>query len=252
MNMRANVIHLALLLVSGWPHLVFAVGDALSPAGTMSALVTHSQLQANFALERASPDAWRVAGWVVGSGDNRRMPFLIVDKVDAKVFAFTADGQISGSAAVLLGTARGDGSAPGIGSKKLAAIRPEERTTPAGRFVASLGQNARGAEVLWVDYENAISLHRVITSKPAERRLQRLATPTPLDNRISHGCINVPVMFFENVVSPAFTGTNGIVYVLPETRPAQQVFGMPDVEAHASHPSAKSAVPPAPTFLPSP
>jgi hypothetical protein len=31
-------------------------------------------------------------------------------------------------------------------------------------------------------------------------------------------------MFFENVVRPAFTKTNGIVYVLPETRSAREVF----------------------------
>ena len=34
----------------------------------------------------------------------------------------------------------------------------------------------------------------------------------------------------EKVVGPAFAGTRGIVYVLPETRPALQVFGAYDVE----------------------
>jgi hypothetical protein len=130
---------------------------------------------------------------------------------------------------VLLGLARGDDSVPGIGDRKLANIRPEERTTPAGRFVASLGRNLHGVEILWVDYADAISLHRVITSHPEQRRLQRLSTPTPLDKRISSGCINVPAEFYDNVVSPAFTGTNGIVYVLPETRSAQKVFGSYDV-----------------------
>ena len=61
------------------------------------------------------------------------------------------------------------------------------------------------------------------------RRLERLATLTPLDNRISHGCIDVPARFYEKVVRPAFTGTEGIVYVLPETRPARDVFGSYDV-----------------------
>lgn len=188
-----------------------------------------------------------MANWVVGSGDNQHLPFLIVDKRDAKVFAFRSDGQIVSSAAVLLGTALGDDSAPDIGSRKMSAIRPEERTTPAGRFVASLGRNARGVEVLWVDYESAISMHRVITSKPVERRLQRLATPTPLDNRISYGCINVPAKFFDQVVRPAFSGTNGVVYVLPETRPAQKVFAMPDDEPSKNQRWNTSAVLPAPT-----
>jgi hypothetical protein len=44
------------------------------------------------------------------------------------------------------------------------------------------------------------------------------------DNRITYGCINVPVKFFEGVVKPAFTGTSGVVYILPEIEPMQAVF----------------------------
>ncbi len=182
--------------------------------------------RANFEGEHKSRNAQHVADWVVDSGDNRSMPFAIVDKVDAKVFVFYANGRLRGAAPALLGLARGDDSIPGIGNRKLSSIRPEERTTPAGRFVASLGYNFHGKDVLWVDYDGAVSLHRVVSTKPSERRLQRLATPTPLDNRISYGCINVPVKFFNNVVSPAFTGTNGIVYVLPETRSNNESFAL--------------------------
>jgi hypothetical protein len=165
-----------------------------------------------------------VADWVIDSGDNHGLPFVIIDKVDAKVFVFYADGRLRGAAPALLGLARGDDSVPGIGNRKMSSMRPEERTTPAGRFVASLGHNFNGEDLLWVDYDGAVSLHRVVTNRPKERRLQRLSTPTPLDNRISFGCINVPVKFYNNVVNPAFTGTNGIVYVLPETRPVNETF----------------------------
>ena len=115
---------------------------------------------------------------------------------------------------------------------------PEEKTTPAGRFVAALDRRASGEEILWVNYDDSISMHRVINTNLKERRLQRLATPTPLDNRISYGCINVPAKFYENVVSPAFSGTQGIVYVLPETRSARAVFASYDVEEHACAQSA--------------
>ncbi len=103
------------------------------------------------------------------------MPFAIVDKVDAKVFVFDARGRLRGAALALLGLARGDYAVPGIGDRKLSDIRPEERTTPAGRFVASLGYNFKGKTSFWVDYINAVSLHRVITTNPGERRLRRLA-----------------------------------------------------------------------------
>ncbi len=165
-----------------------------------------------------------MADWVIDSGDNRGMPFAIVDKTDAKVFVFDAHGRLRGAAPVLLGLARGDYPVLGIGDRKLSDISPEERTTPAGRFVASLGYNFSGKDVLWVDYKNAVSLHRVITNNPKERRLERLATPTPLDKRISYGCINVPAKFFDNVVKPAFTRTYGIVYVLPDTRSISEIF----------------------------
>ncbi len=230
------------LLAAGFiPHQVVAANNAaqssnqsasLSTHGSPAALLTtetqpvaalHSK-RANFERENKSRDARLVADWVVDSGDNRGMPFVIVDKRDAKVFVFDADGRLRGAAPCLVGLAPGDDSIPGIGERKLSDIRPEERTTPAGRFVASLGYNSHGKDVLWVDYDTAVSMHRVITTNPQEHRLERLATPTPLDNRISYGCINVPVKFYDNVLSPTFTGTYGIVYVLPETRSNSATF----------------------------
>ena len=179
----------------------------------------------DFGQEAVSPEAQEVADWVVQSADNGERPFMIIDKVQAKVFMFDTAGRLSGAARALLGSAIGDDSVPGIGQRPLSQVKPQERTTPAGRFVASLDRDVKGVEILWIDYDTAFSLHRVITSQPKERRLQRLATPTPLDKRISFGCVNVPVKFYDTVVHPAFTGTDGIVYVLPETRPARAVFG---------------------------
>ena len=184
-----------------------------------------------------------MADWVVDSGDNLSMPFVIVDKRDAKVFVFYADGRLRGAAPALLGLARGDNAVPGIGDRPLSKIRPEERTTPAGRFVSALDRNLGGKEILWVDYNGAVSLHPVVTANPKEHRAQRLATPTPLDNRISYGCINVPAKFFENIVHRAFAGTNGIVYVLPETKSAREVFASYDVEGRARQQNANQTAP---------
>ena len=214
----------------------------LAPAPALPAPSPAEPKRADFKDSTPSDEARQLADWILDSNNNRRLPFLIVDKKQAMVFAFHADGLLRGTAPVLLGMAVGDDSVPGIGQRKLSTIRPDERTTPAGRFVAALDRNLHGVEILWVDYDAAISLHRVITTTPKERRAQRLASPTPLDNRISYGCINVPVKFFDQVVGPAFKGTNGIVYVLPETRSARQVFGSYDVDQHrrqqaAAHPA---------------
>jgi hypothetical protein len=176
------------------------------------------------APESASPAVRRAAAWALATEDHGGRPFAIVDKVRARVFVFSPSGKLRGEAPVLVGLARGDESAPWIGERALSEIRPDERTTPAGRFPARLGRNLAGKEVLWVDYDTAVSLHPVINTVPSERRLQRLATPTAADNRISYGCINVPVAFFRDVVRPAFSGRGGMVYVLPEERPLWAVL----------------------------
>jgi hypothetical protein len=67
-------------------------------------------------------------------------------------------------------------------------------------------------------------MHRVLTTVPKEHRLRRLATPTIADNRISHGCVNVPKAFFENVLMKTLNVPHPIVYVLPETRPLEAQF----------------------------
>jgi hypothetical protein len=188
-----------------------------------------SHHRAYFGREPVSREARQTADWIVDSADNQGLPFVVVDKVEARIFVFDAGGRIQGAAPALLGVARGDYTVPGIGDREFSDMPPETRTTPAGRFVAALGMDTRGEDVVWVDYEAAVSLHRVITTKPEEHRLARLASARPLDHRISYGCINVPARFYENIVRPAFVGTDGIVYVLPETLPARQIFGSYDV-----------------------
>lgn len=167
----------------------------------------------------ASADTRRLADWVIATGDTHGLPFIIVDKVAARVFAFDAKGLVRGSAPALLGAARGDISPPGIGTLRLADITPAMRITPAGRFEASLGRDLGPRDILWVDYDAAISLHRVVTSNAAEHRLARLASATIDDNRISYGCINVPARFYDGVVLPLFKPANGVVYILPEASP---------------------------------
>lgn len=189
--------------------------------------------RADFQQESASPEVIHVAHWVMDSGDNGGMPYLIVDKVNAKVFVFDARGRLQGAEPALLGMVPGDGTADGIGDQKLSAIRPEDRTTPAGRFVASLDRDLQGQSILWIDYASALALHRVVKGKPAERRAERLESATSQDNRISYGCINVPVKFFEKIVATVFSKTNGIVYILPETGTARALFRSYDVDMSA-------------------
>ena len=75
--------------------------------------------------------------------------------------------------------------------------------------------------MIWVDYDSGLAMHRVIK---VPERLHALETPSPTDNRLSHGCINVPDAFYEKQLRPAIDHHGMIVYVLPETRPLKQTF----------------------------
>ena len=156
-----------------------------------------------------------LAGWVVASKDNHGYPFAVIDKAAAQVLVFGGDGRLRGAAPGLFGSAVGDHTAPGIAGLALREIPGRDRTTPAGRFIGGYGPSIDAGRVLWVDYESAVSIHPTATGTPAERRAERLASPTPEDNRVTHGCINVEPGFYEQVVRATFE-RGGIFYILPD------------------------------------
>lgn len=185
----------------------------------------------------------RVAAWIEASGDNRDLPYMIIDKGAARVFVFDKTHGARGDAAALLGFAVGDHSTPGVGDRELSDIAPEERTTPAGRFIADFGPAPGGKSVLWIDYETAISLHPVIDTNKRERRPRRLSSATIEDNRITFGCVNVTQRFYDRVVRAAFRRTHGVVYVTPETLDVAQAFPAYRVIEPPSEPALRIAAP---------
>lgn len=207
------------------------------PGATAAAPVVgaHENPEARAGLEReaASADVRYVAAWVAKTRDNQAQPYIIIDKADARVYIFDAAGRLQGTSPALLGMVKGDGSADGLGNRALSAIAPQDRTTPAGRFQASLGRDLKGQDILWVDYGTSLALHRVVKGTSAERRAERLQSRDVLDNRISYGCINVPAPFYEGYVRPAFTHSSGMVYILPEMSRASDMFKHVDDEPRA-------------------
>ncbi|PTM46213.1 hypothetical protein C8J24_2453 [Sphingomonas aerolata] len=212
-----------------------ALAAGVASAAGARPVAASTPATARFGTAAVSSDARDTVDWVMRSRDNQALPFVVIDKVNAVVFAFDGAGVLRDTAPALLGLARGDDSVPGIGQRKLATITPAERTTPAGRFQASIGADFE-QDILWIDYAAALSLHRVIAGRRIDDRAGRLASATPDDNRISYGCVNVPARFYDGVIKPLFTGTVGIVYILPETRPLRSVFAMtasaPDAVPH--------------------
>lgn len=152
---------------------------------------------------QVAPKAVKVlARWALTGGDAAGGPFAVVDKEHARIFVFAADGRLAGSTAVLLGQARGDASAPGVGAHVLAGIPVQERTTPAGRFASEPGHNQHGEAIVWVDYDAAVAIHRLRLAPSKAKRAQRLASESPADHRASLGCIVVGEVFYDGVVAP--------------------------------------------------
>ena len=169
--------------------------------------------------------ATRVADWVAASHDNHGLPYVIIDKTTASLLMFDAAGKPIAQVPVLIGIAVGDDATPGIGSKNLAEIGPAEKTTPAGRFLTKFGRPIGKERILWVDYATSVAIHPIPAgASRKERRRERMLSPTPADNRITFGCINVPLAFYTKSVRPAFRKKGGYVYVLPDTKPIEVVF----------------------------
>lgn len=186
---------------------------------------------ADFGKAEAPADVVHVANWVSYSRNAKKKAFVVIDKKNARMYVFDPKGKLKQDAPVLLGSAVGDTSAPGIGTKPLSQIKDHEKTTPAGRFLAVPGKNNHGEDIIWIDYNAAVSMHRLRKVKEEERRFERMATPESDDNRISNGCVNVPHDFYNKVLKPTVTKQGAYVYVLPETRSPQQLFGSFDVPA---------------------
>ena len=173
--------------------------------------------------QEVSDTVIELSGWVVGAKDNQGYPFAVIDKAAAQILVFGGDGRLRGATPGLFGSAIGDHTAPGIAGLALREIPGRDRTTPAGRFVGGYGPSIDAGRVLWVDYESAVSIHPTASGIPAEKRAERLASPTPDDNRVTHGCINVSAEFYERVIRPTFE-RGGVFYILPDAEPMAEVF----------------------------
>jgi hypothetical protein len=221
-------IHLAIRATCGALALTFAFAnigvasakDADAKEATAKPAAANDQLPPD---QDVSETVIELAGWVVASKDSQGYPFAIMDKAAAQVLVFGGDGRLRGAAPALFGSAIGDHTAPGVAGLALREIPGRDRTTPAGRFVGGFGPSIDAGRVLWVDYDSSVSIHPTATGVKAERRPERLASPSPDDNRITHGCINVPSDFYEQVVRPTFE-KGGVFYILPDKASLAETF----------------------------
>jgi len=198
---------------------------ALCAAWAVAFAACAARTDQDFERQHPSADAREVAAWVQASDDAGGKPYLIVDKKAARLFVFEADGRLLAATPVILGAALGDSSTPGVGERaQNGTLRPEDKTTPAGRYVTQPGRNIDGEHVVWLDYGEALALHRLRPGRSYKTRAARLASSQPQERRLSLGCVVVPVAFYLDVVKPLLGSRSGVVYVLPETQSARELF----------------------------
>ena len=203
-----------------WKHRAAALAAAwlLACAGAQAA-----PSQATGRQQQPTADARDMAQWVQRTHDAGGRPYVIVDKKAAMLFVHAANGRLMASTPVLLGAARGDEGAPGVGDRAQSGTLPfEERTTPAGRFVTQPGTHLEGEPVVWFDYDAALAIHRLRPGRAHNIRAARLAHSQAEERRVSLGCVVVPVKFYLDVIEPLLGRRSGVVYVLPESQPMQE------------------------------
>lgn len=147
-------------------------------------------------------------------------PYILVDKPNATGYVIGADHRIQAKFPVLLGRVRGDH--PNTVNVRVDSPSSQGATTPAGVFRLSRKQlTDRDLE----EYNDNIfrlegpgaggnSIHETWRGELGMRE-QALATPTPEDNRVSWGCVNVSRDIFESHVKQLPSGT--LVWITPES-----------------------------------
>ena len=175
------------------------------------AITTGTTLAIPTEANAATPTETAVVQNIVAQNDNQGKQFIVADKQAGTLTMYTASGQQITSTPTLFGKTKGDS----VSSKN----------TPSGRFEtkqANVSTEGYGgsAQVLTQNGQNlqlggsTYAIHRVYTKYASENRQGRLDTPTATDNRISLGCINVPVDFYDTYLN---SDQATVVYVMPET-----------------------------------
>jgi len=164
-------------------------------------------LQSELEREAASPEVREIAQWAVVTHDHGGLPFVVVDKTEARIYAFDPQGRLRGSAPVEVGAG-------------------EPHALPAGRFVAEpLGTTGAVAAVVWANGPTRVAV-RTGDAQPAGR----------LD-----AALRVAPEFWQECVE-GLRAQPSIAYVLPQTVPAAAVIGdAQGLPANASQPPILSA-----------
>ena len=144
--------------------------------------------------------------------------FIIADKPNGMLHIFKEDGSHALSDAALYGKDKGDVL------DAISSLEGGPKITPAGKFTMKEvpGKYAGKVSLMLMesqDYTGYIAVHAADTSNQSENRLDRLASTTTEDNRISYGCINTNHDTFINKIKPNISKLDGgMMFILPDAQ----------------------------------
>jgi len=193
--------------------------------GITPALPAPKVVIANFDGAEHTTNVRIVANWVLQNTDNKGLPFSVADKQEGAVYFFDSEGNLTLKTPALFGRVIADYTSDEILAKDTHKISDKEKITPAGRFETYNKTSTDGNGLVAIYRVGAytdLAFHKVYLKAPEERRLDRLASKTGNDNRISHGCINLPTKVAETMIPKLKNGH--VTYILPETEKGKESF----------------------------
>ena len=140
-------------------------------------------------------------------------PTITVDKKAGTITVFFPDTNITITQPALIGKVKSDTLNMATYDNPVKS----DYVTPAGKFKITKMFSWRLQEpmAVFIKGKEAVSaIHPLWMGNPDQKRVQRLNSPTPDDNRITGGCINVDSKFFYDVINTLPDGV--ILTILPE------------------------------------
>lgn len=181
------------------------INDAVAQQG-MGTVTT------SYVVPNASQTTSVVNSWVQESRDNNGQSYIIADKEAGAIHIMAADGTVLATAPALYGYKTGDGMSVGETPAGIFSIRNQSAPASYGGDLQQFATAPNG---------DVYAIHRVLTTNPSQNRVGRLASETATDNRISLGCINIPVETYNQYLGRNFQGK---LYIIPEQNELGSVF----------------------------
>lgn len=144
--------------------------------------------------------------------------YVIVDKPNAKLYIIGTNKKIVGTMPVLLGQTKGE--TPNMSNPESDVA--EQATTPSGKYTLTRLPTEEGIATYKGKIFNIISKDNAglaihITYPPEkEKRSKSLNTPTPDDNRMSWGCINVDEEMWDQYIEGNIKNRGATLFILPD------------------------------------